>query len=109
MAIVRQKTQVFNQPIGVVRADASDDAVGRAIANSASNLANLAYREAAIEAEKAGQEAGGAPSRTDIVTIDPTTGRPVAYQPPANFGRIAARSYQNMIDRRFEESINRAW
>lgn len=106
MAIVRQKTQVFNQPIGVVRADASDDAVGRAIANSASNLANLAYREAAIEAEKAGQEAGGAPSRTDIVTIDPTTGRPVAYQPPANFGRIAARSYQNMIDRRFEESIN---
>lgn len=106
MAITREKTQVFTQPIGVVRADASDSSVGEAISRAATTMANLAFRDAAIDAEKAGQEAAGAPSRTDIVTIDPATGRPVAYQPPSNFGRIAARSYQNMIDRRFEESIN---
>lgn len=106
MAVIRQRTEVFNQPIGVVRADASDDAVGRAIAGAASDLANLAYRDAAIEAEKAGLESAGGRSRSDIVTIDPTTGQPVAYKPPTNFGRVAARSYQNMIDRRFEESIN---
>jgi hypothetical protein len=106
MAVIRQQTQVFNQPIGVVRADAADDAVGRAIAGAASDLANLAYREAAINAEQAGVESAGAASRANLVTIDPTTGRPVAYKPPSNFGRLAARSYQNMIDRRFEESIN---
>ena len=106
MAITREKTQVFTQPIGVVRADASDSSVGEAISRAATTMANLAFRDAAIDAERAGQEAAGAPSRTDIVTIDPATGRPVAYQPPSNFGRIAARSYQNMIDRRFEESIN---
>ena len=106
MAIIRQQTQVFNQPIGVVRADASDSAVGEAISRSASEIANLAFRDATIEAQRVGEETGGASSRSDIVTIDPATGRPVAYQPPSNFGRIAARSYQNMIDRRFEESIN---
>lgn len=106
MAIIRQKTQVFNQPIGVVRADASDEAVGLAVSRAASDFANLAYREATLVAEQAGQEAAGAQSRENIVTIDPTTGRPTAYKPPSNFGRIAARSYQNMIDRRFEESIN---
>ena len=106
MAVIRQQTQVFNQPIGVVRADAADDAVGRAIAGAASDIANLAYRDAAINAEQAGVESAGAASRANLVTIDPTTGRPVAYKPPSNFGRLAARSYQNMIDRRFEESIN---
>jgi hypothetical protein len=106
MAITREKRQVFTQPIGVIRADASDSTVGEAISRSAATIANLAFRDAAIEAEKTGMQAGGAPARTDIVTIDPTTGRPVAYQPPSNFGRVAARAYQNMIDRRFEESIN---
>lgn len=106
MAIVRQKTQVFNQPIGVVRADASDEAVGLAVSRAASDFADIAYREATIEAEKAGEQAAGAQPKENIVTIDPETGQPTAYKPPSNFGRIAARSYQNMIDRRFEESIN---
>lgn len=106
MGIIRQKTQVFNQPVGVVRANASDEAVGLAISRAASDFADIAYREAVIEAEKAGQEAGGAQSKENIVTIDPETGKPTAYKPPSSFGRIAARSYQNMIDRRFEESIN---
>ncbi len=105
MAVIRQKTQVFNQPVGVVRADAGAGQVGRAISSAASRIADLAYRDAVINAEKAGQQAAKAQPSSRIVSIDPDTNMPVAYDPPASFGSIASRSYQNMIDRRFEESI----
>lgn len=105
MAVIRQKTQVFNQPVGVVRADAGAAQVGQAISNTASRISQLAYREAAINAEKAGQQAAKAQPSDKLIAIDPDTNMPVAYTPPASFGSIAARSYQNMIDRRFEEAI----
>ena len=105
MAVIRQKTQVFNQPVGVVRADAGAAQVGQAISNTASRISQLAYREAAINAEKAGQQAAKAQPSDKLIVIDPDTNMPVAYTPPASFGSIAARSYQNMIDRRFEEAI----
>lgn len=105
MAVIRQKTQVFNQPVGVVRTDAGAGQIGRAISNAASRISDLAYRDAVINAEKAGQQAAKAQPSSRIVSIDPDTNMPVAYDPPAGFGSIASRSYQNMIDRRFEESI----
>jgi len=105
MAVIRQKTQVFNQPVGVVRADAGAAQVGQAISNTASRISQLAYREAAINAEKAGQQAAKAQPSDKLIAIDPDTNMPVAYTPPASFGSIAARSYQNVIDRRFEEAI----
>lgn len=105
MAVIRQKTQVFNQPVGVVRADAGAGQIGRAISSAASRLSDLAYRDAVVSAEKAGQQAAKAQPSSRIVSIDPDTNTPVAYDPPASFGSIASRSYQNMIDRRFEESI----
>lgn len=105
MAVIRQKTQIFNQPVGVVRADAGGAQVGEAISNAASRISQLAYREAAQNAEAAGKKAAQSQPSDKIIAIDPTTNMPVAYTPPASFGTIAARSYQNMIDRRFEESI----
>jgi hypothetical protein len=105
MAVIRQKTQIFNQPVGVVRTDAGGAQVGEAISNAASRISQLAYREAAINAEKAGQQAAQSQPSDKIIAINPDTNMPVAYTPPASFGTIAARSYQNMIDRRFEESI----
>jgi len=105
MAVIRQKTQIFNQPVGVVRTDAGAAQVGQAISDAASRISQLAYREAAINAEKAGQQAAQSQPSDKIIAIDPDTNMPVAYAPPASFGSIAARSYQNMIDRRFEESI----
>ena len=105
MAVIRQKTQVFNQSVGVVRTDAGAAQVGQAISNTASRISQLAYREAAINAEKAGQQAAKAQPSDKLIVIDPDTNMPVAYTPPASFGSIAARSYQNMIDRRFEEAI----
>jgi len=105
MAVIRQKTQIFNQPVGVVRADAGGAQVGEAISNAASRISQLAYREAAQNAEAAGKKAAQSQPSDKIIAIDPTTNMPVAYTPPASFGTIASRSYQNMIDRRFEESI----
>lgn len=104
MAVIRQRTQVFNQPVGVVRASSSAD-IGNTIAQVASRMSDLAYREAVVKAEDVGQKEALARSTSDIVTIDPETGEPVAYSVPKSFGSIAARSYQNMIDRRFEESV----
>ena len=105
MAVIRQRTQVFNQPVGVVRTDAGSAQVGEAISSAAVRISQLAYREAAQNAEKAGQQAAKSQPSDKIIAIDPNTNMPVAYTPPASFGSIAAKSYQNMIDRRFEESI----
>ena len=105
MAVIRQRTQVFNKPVGVVRADAGATQIGSAISSAASRISQLAYREAAINAEIAGQKAAKSQPSDKIIAINPDTNMPEAYTPPASFGTIAARSYQNMIDRRFEESI----
>jgi len=105
MAVIKQRTQVFNQPVGIVQTRAGGSDVGESISNAASRLSQLAYREAAINAEETGKRAGLSQSSDRITTINPLTNEPEAFTPPSNFGTIAARSYQNMIDRRFEESI----
>lgn len=105
MAVIRQRTQVFNRPFGVVRGDAGGAKVGQAIAEVASDISQIAYREAARNAQKAGEQAGLALPTTDVTAIDPKTNMPVAYKPPSNFGGIAAEAYQSMIDRRFEDSV----
>ena len=105
MAVIRQRTQVFNRPFGVVRGDAGGAKVGQAIAEVASDISQIAYREAARNAQKAGEQAGLALPTTEITAIDPKTNMPVAYKPPSNFGGIAAEAYQSMIDRRFEDSV----
>ena len=105
MAVIRQRTQVFNKPVGVVRGDVGAQQVGQSIASAALDLSQIAYREAAQQAEEVGKKAGLAQESSKIATLDPDTGMPVAYTPPSSYGTIAARSYQNMIDRRFEESV----
>lgn len=105
MAVVRQNTQIFNQPIGVVRADAGASELGAAISRAAASASEMIYREGAIQAEEVGKKAGVAQPASKIIAINPTTGLPEAYAAPAGFGRIASRSYQNMIDRRFEDSV----
>lgn len=105
MAVIRQRTQVFNRPFGVVRGDAGGAKIGQAIAEVASDVSEIAYREAAKNAQEAGRKAGLAIPTTDVTAIDPKTNMPVAYKPPSNFGGIAAEAYQTMIDRRFEDSV----
>ena len=106
MAMIRSNASVFNKPIGVIRSDVGGAQIGNAISRVADGFAERAYRKAAAEAEDAGAKAATAKSSSSIIAINPETGLPEAYEAPSNFGSIAAASYQNMIDRRFEDSIN---
>lgn len=105
MAVIRQQTQVFNKPIGVVRAEAGGQEVANTISRAAQVYSDRMYTRAAEEAKEAGQEKALATATSDIAALDPTTNKPVVYNPPAQFGTIAAAAYQDIIDRRFEDSI----
>ncbi len=105
MAVIRQRTQVFNQPVGVVRTNAGSEDIGRAISNVASTFQQIAFREAADEAEKKGIEIAEAIEEKKLRTINPETGKPEAFKAPKGFGRIASAAYQSVIDKRYEDSI----
>jgi hypothetical protein len=105
MAVIRERTRVFNQPVGVVRADAGSQDIGRAISSVASTFQNIAFREAAEDAQKKGIEIAEAVEEKKLRTINPETGKPEAFKAPKGFGRIASAAYQSVIDKRYEDSI----
>jgi len=107
MVVKRLQRQSFVQPIGVVRANAGGELVGQAIANFATDRANEAFRKAGIRAKRIGSEAAASLSSEAIVSIDPETNQPVRYTPPVGYGEIAAAAYQNMIQSRFEGSVQK--
>jgi uncharacterized membrane protein len=106
MAVIRQQTQVFNKPVGVRRIDTGEAELWEQVAATADEFRNRAYKKAAVEAEQAGKMKGMAAESGDIVAIDPETNQPVAFKAPSNFGSIAAASYQDIITRRFEQSVD---
>lgn len=106
MAVIRQQTQVFNKPVGVVRADAGAAQVGQSIASAAGQLADIAYREGAIRAEEVGVEAALATPENKILTFNPETGKPEAIEVPRNYGTIAASAYTRVIDQRFNAAVD---
>ena len=105
MAVVRQQTQVFNKPIGVVRANAGASQVGEAVSRLAGTIAEEGFRYAGERAEAIGKKAGLSQSIDQVISIDPMTNMPVGYEAPPSFGTIATNAYQNMIDQRFQGSI----
>lgn len=105
MAVIRQRTQEFTQPIGVVRTNAGSQEIGKAISNVASAFQEIAFKEAAIAAEKKGIEIAEAIEEKKLRTINPETGKPEAFKAPKGFGRIASAAYQSVIDKRYEDSI----
>tara|TARA_R110002153_G_scaffold26761_1_gene83502 strand:+ start:496 stop:3618 length:3123 start_codon:yes stop_codon:yes gene_type:complete len=106
MAVIRQQTQVFNKPVGVRRINTGEAEVWEQVAAQADNFRSRALQKAATEAEQAGKMKGMAVESGQISAIDPTTNQPVAFKAPANFGEIAASSYQDIITRRFEQSVD---
>lgn len=109
MAVIRERRNFQIGPIGVARAPQFGRGAGQitaeAITNSANQFADMFYREAAQRAEKAGIEAGRAAEREKVITINPQTGEPEAYEPPSGYGKIAAEAYERVVLRRFEQSI----
>jgi len=105
MPVIREQRQFGVTPVRINRVDTGGQLIGEAVARAGQRLASDAFEQAAIVAEEKGQKAGLAATSADVARIDPNTGLPVAYSAPKGFGLIASRAYQNMIDRRFEESV----
>lgn len=103
--VVKQSTQIFNKPIGVVNIRTGESEMWRDIAASAESRYRDAYQYNANRSKQAGQEAAAAVPTADLFVIDPETRKPVALEPPRSFGLIGRQAYQNLIARRFEESI----
>jgi len=106
MAVIRQQTQVFNKPVGVRRINTGEAEVWEQVAAQADNFRSTALQKAATEAEQAGKMKGMAVESGDIIAIDPETNQPVAFKAPSNYGSIAASAYQDIITRRFEQSVD---
>lgn len=107
MAVIRQQTQFLNKPVGVVRADAGAEQIGNAIAETAGRFADIAFKRAAADAEKKGTEKALAIESSDLIKMDPITNKPVALTPPSAYGDIAAEAYQNIIQKRYGQAIER--
>lgn len=106
MAVIRQRTQVFNRPFGVVRGDAGGAKIGEAVSELAGSISQIAFDEAAKYARKKGIDLAEAVDQKKLRTMNPETGKPEAFVAPKSLGIIAAESYQSVIDKRFEDSIN---
>lgn len=103
--VYRYQSQEAYRGIGVVRSQSSGQNIAQSISASADRISAMAYRDAAIKAEEEGQKEALALEGDQITTLDPATGLPIAYTPPATHGTIRARAYQSMIDRRFEDEV----
>ena len=103
--VIKQQTQVFNKPVGVIRTAGGAEQLGQTISRVAGALADREYQVAANEAQDVGAKAGMAVASSKVAEIDPTTNMPVAYAPPPTFGRIATGAYQDLIDKRFADSV----
>jgi len=106
MAVIREKRQFKIGPVGVARASEGGQIVGKAISNSANQLAGEFFKQAAFQAEKVGEEAAASIIREQVTAIDPNTGKPQAFAPPQGFGQIATEAYQRVIMRRFQQSYD---
>ena len=106
MAVVRQTQRVFNKPIGVTRMNTGEAELWQTVSNAASTINNIAMDyEKTVGVAKA-QEAALGVARNDVISIDPSTGKPVALRVAEQYGSIRARAFTDIINRRFEESIS---
>ena len=107
MAVIKQQRQYQVGNISVVRASDAGERAANNMINLAGNLVDSAFKEAAQDAERKGKELAQSLSETDIKAIDVSTGKPRAIQfAPEGFGKIATLAYKNVIDDRYQTSID---
>lgn len=107
MPVIRQQQRAFTQPVGVTRVSTGADQLANKVAQTADQLTGIAFRRAAEEAEKSGSEMALSLDESRITTINPETGKPEPFDPPRGMGRIATEAYQRVINKRFEDSVDR--
>ena len=103
--LIKQRREFFNKPIGVTSIRTGEPEMWQSIASSADARYRDAYQYNANLSKQKGEEAATAIPTSDLFVIDPETQKPVALNPPRSFGLIGRQAYQNLISRRFEESI----
>ena len=80
MAVIRQRREVIDKPIGVIRADTSSAQAHESIGNLADTLIETSFNALKREAKQAGTTSAQRQSLEGLRTINPETGLPEAFQ-----------------------------
>jgi len=104
MAIKVLKRQQSVSPVGIIKSDTFDAnaELAKDIANTATNMMGQAYQQGAEEARKTGIERA---NQVKIKTLNPEEGFVQTVNAPETFGRIATASFENVMNKRYVDSI----
>lgn len=106
MPVTREQLQFKIKPIGVARSSSAGSITGEAVMKAADVATDYFFKKAVTHAEKTGAETAAAYSNAeDILTLDPATGMPIAYEAPSGFGQYAQAAYQKVMLTRYEQMM----
>jgi hypothetical protein len=106
MAVIRERTQVFSQPVGVRRIDTGEQEVWRSISRSAEVFSEISHQRALENRTKEAEEAALAVPTSELFVLDSETGEPAILNTGENKGSVYAETYENLINRRYLNSID---
>jgi len=108
MPVLRERKQYQSAgPVGVLRVNTGEQEKYQAISNAADKLTKLAVGEMSRSSKIMGAQK--AQEVSDVMTIDPKTGKPQALnwsEQRQFFGRDSAEAYQRVITERFQQEID---
>lgn len=106
MAVIRERTQVFSQPVGVRRVDTGEQEVWRSISRSAEVFSEISHQRAVEGRTKEAEEAALAVPTSELFVLDSETGEPAVLNTGENKGRVYAKTYERLINKRYINSID---
>ena len=106
MPVIRQQRTEFLRPAQVNRMDTGAADYAQAISRNADQLAGIAFQRAAQKAEEVGTERALGTAQSAILTINPETGRPEAFDSFTGMGEIANQAFKRIVDNRFRTEID---
>lgn len=106
MPVIRQKQSVLNSPVGVARIDTGASQLWQQVAQTADTIRGIAVQDASRKAQIKGVDTAKAVEAERLTTINPESGEPEALTIPEGFGTIATDAYRNVVNQRFENSMD---
>mgnify|MGYP003111795586 CR=1 FL=1 len=99
MAVIRQRQQVFNKPVGVVRSDpkTATAETWQSISEASQALSAIVYKQASVEAEMAGIK-----KSMEVDVLDETGNITKA---PVNMGSIGTKAFEKNMMQRYENKM----
>lgn len=104
MAVIRQRQQAFQRRIGVVNLDTGASQVGESMSRMAQSISSAIEPFARDEAIKRGTNVAKEIKRQNLITFN-DDGTPVGITAPREFGLVARQAYEQVAERRFNESM----